>query len=124
MAAAMEKKRVVRLTEESRVAARRKRLDGSRRPKCSRLRPGKPPVGFSDWSLRLLAEQAIEFGIVDSLSDETLRKTLKNGMPQRKIQPIFGISTRIRVGDFSASALFRDPWSRLLRLWVLTAHLR
>jgi hypothetical protein len=41
------------------------------------LRLGKPPEGFANWSLRLLAEQVVELGIVDSISHETLRKTLK-----------------------------------------------
>jgi hypothetical protein len=41
------------------------------------LRLGQPPEGFANWSLRLLAEQVVELGIVDSVSHETLCKTLK-----------------------------------------------
>ena len=51
------------------------------------MRLGKPPQGFANWSLRLLAEQVVELAIVDTVSHETLRKTLKkNGMTPRKIQ--------------------------------------
>lgn len=56
---------------------RRKVLDGEQEAKVIALRLGKPPEGFANWSLRLLAEQVVELGIVDSVSHETLRKTLK-----------------------------------------------
>jgi hypothetical protein len=41
------------------------------------LRLGKPPQGFANWSLRLLAEKAVELSIVESVSHETVRQTLK-----------------------------------------------
>ena len=56
---------------------RRKALDGEQEAKVIALRLGQPPDGFSNWSLRLLAEHVVELGIVDSISHETLRKTLK-----------------------------------------------
>lgn len=56
---------------------RQKRLDGEQEAKVIALRLGQPPDGFANWSLRLLAEQVVELGIVDSVSHETLRKTLK-----------------------------------------------
>lgn len=56
---------------------RRKTLDGEQEAKVIALRLGKPPDGFANWSLRLLAGQVVELGIVDSVSHETLRKTLK-----------------------------------------------
>ena len=56
---------------------RRKALDGEQEAKVIALRLGRPPEGFSNWSLRLLAERVVELGIVDSISHETLRKTLK-----------------------------------------------
>jgi len=56
---------------------RQKVLDGEQEAKVIALRLGKPPQGFANWSLRLLAEQVVELGIVDSVSHETLRKTLK-----------------------------------------------
>lgn len=56
---------------------RKKSLDGEQEAKVIALRLGKPPDGFANWSLRLLAEQVVELGIVDSISHETLRRTLK-----------------------------------------------
>ncbi len=56
---------------------RQKVLDGEQEAKVIALRLGEPPKGFANWSLRLLAEQVVELGIVDSVSHETLRKTLK-----------------------------------------------
>jgi hypothetical protein len=38
---------------------------------------GEPPRGFANWSLRLLSEQAVALEIVESVSHETLRRTLK-----------------------------------------------
>jgi len=56
---------------------RKKSLDGEQEAKVIALRLGKPPEGFANWSLRLLANQVVELGIVDSVSHETLRRTLK-----------------------------------------------
>lgn len=56
---------------------RAKRLDGPQEAKVIAMRLGKPPKGFANWSLRLLTEQVVELGIVEQVSHETLRKTLK-----------------------------------------------
>lgn len=54
-----------------------KKLDGKQEAKLIAMRLGKPPKGFSNWSLRLLAERVVELGLTDSISHETVRKTLK-----------------------------------------------
>jgi hypothetical protein len=56
---------------------RAKLLDGAQEAKIIAVRLGKPPAGFANWSLRLLADQVVELGIVETVSHETLRKTLK-----------------------------------------------
>ena len=56
---------------------RRKVLDGEQEAKIIALRLGQPPKGFANWTLRLLAEQAVALEIVESVSHETLRRTLK-----------------------------------------------
>jgi transposase len=56
---------------------RPKRLDGKQEAQVIALRLGKPPKGFASWSLRLLANHVVELGIVDTVSHETLRQTLK-----------------------------------------------
>ena len=37
----------------------------------------KPPKGRARWSLRLLENKVVEFGIVDRASDSTIGRTLK-----------------------------------------------
>ena len=56
---------------------RQKILDGEQEAKLIAMRLGSPPVGFGGWSLRLLAEQMVVLEIVDSISYETARRTLK-----------------------------------------------
>jgi len=52
-------------------------LDGEQEAKIIALRLAKPPKGFANWSLRLLADKVVELGIVEKVSHETLRQTLK-----------------------------------------------
>ena len=56
---------------------RAKLLDGAQEAKIIALRLGKPPKGFANWSLRLLAERVVELRIIDKVSHETLRTMLK-----------------------------------------------
>jgi hypothetical protein len=52
-------------------------LDGEQEAKIIALRLGPPPKGFANWTLRLLAEQAVALEIAESVSYETVRRTLK-----------------------------------------------
>lgn len=54
-----------------------KKLDGKQEAQIIALRLGTPPEGYSTWSLRLLAEQVVELGIVESVSYSTVRLALK-----------------------------------------------
>jgi hypothetical protein len=54
-----------------------KLLDGKQEAKIIATRLGPPPKGYGTWSLRLLANNVVELGIVNSISHETIRKTLK-----------------------------------------------
>ena len=64
-----------------------KLLDGEQEAQVIALRLGPPPKGYANWSLRLLARQVVELAIVESISHETIRRTLKkNGMTKRKIE--------------------------------------
>ena len=56
---------------------RPKLLDGEQEAKVIALRLGKPPAGFANWTLRLLARNVVELEIVESVSHETVRQTLK-----------------------------------------------
>lgn len=52
-------------------------LDGKQEAQVIALRLGKPPAGFANWSLRLLADQVVTLEIAESISYETVRRTLK-----------------------------------------------
>jgi hypothetical protein len=74
------------VTEGFEVALERKKrrfpsvpqkLDGLQETQVIATRCGTPPEGFGQWSLRLLANQVVVLEIVDSISHETVRKTLK-----------------------------------------------
>lgn len=56
---------------------RKKLLDGEQEAQVIALRLGKPPAGYANWSLRLLARKVVELAIVDNISHETVRQTLK-----------------------------------------------
>ena len=56
---------------------RPKILDGKQEAQIIALRLGKPPTGFANWTLRLLADQIVQLEIADSISHETVRRTLK-----------------------------------------------
>ena len=53
------------------------RLDSDQEAKLIATRLGPPPKGYANWTLRLLARQAVALEIVDSISHETVRRTLK-----------------------------------------------
>ena len=54
-----------------------KLLGGEQEAKLIALRLGAPPPGFANWSLLLLAEQVVALEIVEAISYETVRRTLK-----------------------------------------------
>jgi hypothetical protein len=56
---------------------REKLLDGKQEAKIIALRLSEPPKGYSNWSLRLIADKAVELGIVESISHTTVSNTLK-----------------------------------------------
>ena len=54
-----------------------KLLDGEQEAKIIAMRMGPPPKGHADWTLRLLSRKIVELEIVESISHETVRRTLK-----------------------------------------------
>ncbi|MBT9141415.1 MAG: hypothetical protein DDT30_02007 [Dehalococcoidia bacterium] len=56
---------------------RERKLDGEAEARLIALSCGKPPEGYNRWTLRLLADKAVELEIVDTVSYETVRRTLK-----------------------------------------------
>src|SRR5580704_14225007 len=53
------------------------KLDGAGEAKLIAMRLGKPPTGYGHWTLQLLADELVALEVVDSISHETVRKTLK-----------------------------------------------
>lgn len=56
---------------------RAKLLNGEQEAKIIATRLGPPPSGYANWTLRLLARRVVELEIVESISYETVRTTLK-----------------------------------------------
>ena len=54
-----------------------KLLNGEQEAKIIAMRLRSPPKGYANWTLRLLARKVVELQIVDSVSHETVRQTLK-----------------------------------------------
>lgn len=54
-----------------------RKVDGRLEAHITRLACSEPPEGRSRWTLRLLADRVVELELVDSLSHETVRRTLK-----------------------------------------------
>jgi transposase len=53
------------------------KFDGQAEARLIALCCSEPPEGFARWTLRLLADKAVELQIVESVSYETVRRTLK-----------------------------------------------
>ena len=54
-----------------------RKADGEFEARLVALSCGAPPEGHSQWSLRLLADRAVELDYIDSVSHETVRRVLK-----------------------------------------------
>lgn len=52
-------------------------LDGKKEAFLVALACSDPPEGREEWTMQLLADRLIELGVVDSITDETVRRTLK-----------------------------------------------
>jgi hypothetical protein len=54
-----------------------RKLDGGQEAKLIAVACSRPPAGKKRWTLRLLADHLVELEVVDSVSHETVRQTLK-----------------------------------------------
>ena len=57
--------------------ARPRTLDGAQEARLVTLACSTPPPGRARWTLQLLADQLVALEVVDTISDETVRVTLK-----------------------------------------------
>lgn len=67
------------LNEHPRPGAARK-LNDKQEAHLIALACSKPPDGQKRWTLRLLADKLVQLEIVDAISHETVRRTLKRGI--------------------------------------------
>lgn len=63
--------------QKSHSAGAKKLLGGKEEAKVIAMRLGSPPNGYGKWTLRLLARKVVELEIVEKISHETVRQTLK-----------------------------------------------
>lgn len=64
------------LTEDHRPGGQRK-LDGKGEAVLVALACSDPPAGRAQWTMQLLADRLVTLGIVEQISDETVRTHLK-----------------------------------------------
>ena len=58
-------------------------LDGEAEARLVATACGEPRAGRAKWTLRLLANRLVELEVVDSVSVETVRRTLKKTISSR-----------------------------------------
>ena|SRR5215207_5724028 len=64
------------LTEAKRPGGKTK-LDGKGEAVLVALACSEPPAGEAQWTMQLLADRLVELGVVEQISDETVRRRLK-----------------------------------------------
>lgn len=57
--------------------SKRRRLDGEGEAQLIAIACSDAPEGHAKWTLQLLADRLVELEVVETISDETVRKTLK-----------------------------------------------
>jgi transposase len=75
LAATLARKRPDRVYE--------RRLDGAQEAKLVAVACSAPPDGHAQWSLRLLADELVRLEVVEAVSHETVRQTLKKTTSSR-----------------------------------------
>ena len=88
-----------RFAEEGLAAALRERprpgaqpkLDGTQAAFVVALACSDPPAGRTQWTMQLLADRLVELEVVESISDETVRRLLKKttSSPGRRNSGVF-----------------------------------
>ncbi len=63
--------------------SRERTLDGRAEARLITLACSSPPEGRTDWTMQLLADRLVELKVVEAVSDETVRRTLKKTRSSR-----------------------------------------
>jgi putative transposase len=75
--AALYKKKGLQLLEDEPRSGRPIQFSGEQRAKLTALACSEPPEGYARWSLRLLADKAVELGYFEHLSHTEVADILK-----------------------------------------------
>jgi transposase len=80
------------LNERPRPGGQRK-LDGKQEAFLIALACSTPPEERTSWTMQLLADTLVELRVIDAISDETVRRTLKKtpSSPGRKRRGVFRV---------------------------------
>jgi transposase len=70
------------ISERPRPGAKRS-LDSHQEAYLVALACSEPPEGRESWTMQLLADRLVEVGVLEEISDETVRRTLKRGTSSR-----------------------------------------
>ena len=60
-----------------------RKADGEFEARLVALSCAEPPEGHAQWSLRLLADRAVELGYIDAVSHETVQRVLNKANSSR-----------------------------------------
>jgi transposase len=75
--AASYKRKGLQVLEDEPRSGRPIQIDGEQRAKITALACSEPPEGYAQWSLRLLADKAVELEYVEGISHTEVRHILK-----------------------------------------------
>ncbi len=75
--AALYKKKGLKLLEDEPRSGRPIQISGEQRAKITALACSEPPEGYARWSLRLLADKAVELDYIEHLSHTEVADILK-----------------------------------------------
>ena len=65
------------LSRRKSTQVRVRKLDGAQEAQLVAIACSPPPAGRARWTMQLLADRLVELQLVESLSEETVRRTLK-----------------------------------------------
>jgi transposase len=63
--------------------SRERKLDGRAEARLIALACSAPPEGRKEWTMKLLADRLVELEVLDTVSDETVRRALKKTRSSR-----------------------------------------
>jgi hypothetical protein len=71
------------LSRRTSTQPRRRKLNGEQEARLIAVACSAPPAGRAKWTLQLLTHKLVELKVVDSISNECVRRTLKKTTSSR-----------------------------------------